>query len=494
MRVVKLGKFVENFKIFVLISLIVCIFYAIAFRPISFEALGDSYEYIELAKQFAGLPNNMEDYSHRQPLYSMIIWSFIVTLGEDNFIVPLMWFQFLLVFISSLMIFKIFESLKLFRSLPFLAGLLYLFNLSTIHYGYNILTETLALFLFITNIYLLFKYAKNARIKILVLVGIVNGSLVLARFNTIGIPIITLFCLSLIHYFHYDFRNFKGFVIRSFVYVLTVSIILNIWMLHNFFERGYYGIIQKDHPRFALVIYSRINENIIVSDEHKEILKIFLDAKQRVLHERADIDFVQSKGSLLRYPFFASIYSFFKDTGGKVGGWALYQEAQQELLDYFDLPSGPPESISELSVLLRPFNQEIRKRTKSVEIKQRFSALFQTFRHTGGTIPTNEPVNLNMLPSVVFLFYRLMFFSIMFLTYVFSIWWFFSRLRSIKNKTNYLLYILLLLVFYFPVIHFVAITPGDAARFKFPAEPVLLGLFVYYVFMFYDFLKLKYLR
>lgn len=479
------------YRIFILLSFIICFFYAVVFEPITLQAEGDAGAYIELAKQFLGISEVYIDLSHRQPLYSLCLSPLILLFGEQAFAYPVMCIQFLLIFLSSSMIYKIFENITCSITISFTAGILYLLNLSTIYFGYNILSETLALFLFILLIYYLIKYSKKLSIIIIAILGILSGFLILARYNTIGLPVFILLGISLIHYHYFKYRNLKQFLLRVIVYCISIFFILNFWMLYNHNKHGFYGLIQKNNPRFAYIIYSRLNENIVVDSKYQDVLNIFLLTRQQILENNQQNYQENRKGSLLNYAFFNKVYIYLKGGAHEVGGSQLYNEAKPLLFDYFQLDGDDPKSITKLSILLKPFNNEIKAQTKKYELKQRLSAVIQTFRHSGGILPNSKDVNLNILPTGILLFYRVSFIVIMLFTMISSIIIFLKNIWRIYEYNNYFLLILIILIMYFPISHFLAITPGDANRFKFPSEPIILGLFIYYCFLAITNLKYK---
>lgn len=253
-------------------------------------------------------------------------------------------------------------------------------------------------------------------------------------------------------------------------------------MIYNYHEHGFYGLIQKQNPRLALVIYSRIDEDIKVSPKNQGILDIFLTTRQNLIDNENTKKIEYKKGSLLNYPIFNKVYFYLKGGEEKINLWQLYNEAKPLLLEYFGLDGNNPQSVTRLAELLEPFNKEIELQTKSDGMRQRVSAVLLTLRHSGGTLPVAEPLNLNKLPSYAHLFYRLSFMLVMFFTFIISIILFLKNIWKLSDYKNYFLLVLILLIIYFPVSHFLAITPGDANRFKFPAEPIVIGLFVYYIY------------
>jgi hypothetical protein len=69
---------------------------------------------------------------------------------------------------------------------------------------------------------------------------------------------------------------------------------------------------------------------------------------------------------------------------------------------------------------------------------------------------------------------------------------FFFMVSVVKTKfmPDITLLVMFFIVFSFWGINFVFFTVGDANRFKFPAEPLIIGLFVYYFCNFFRCLKI----
>lgn len=464
------------FRTFAIAAFFYCLLCAAIFKPITWQAKGDAGAYIELSKQFLGISNEFKDFSNRQPLYSFLIAPFILVFGEDTFLYPVMWLQFLIIFLSALIVYALFKKLNLFKFLPVLSGSAYLLNLSTLFYGYNILSETLALFIFVSIVYVLLLLEDNSKTHLLMVLGLLNGLMVLARYNTMGIPLITMICLLLIHFRNHGAKNHKLLMKSVFCYGISVIFILNLWMLYNYYQRGFYGIIQKDHPRFNYVTNSCINENIKVSIENQPILDIFLKAREEILNKQDKI--IIKKGSLLEYHFFYDLYFFFKGNN-IVRGNKLFGLVRPKLLTYFGLENNS-KGISEIGKKLAPFYREIKSQTRGQEMKSRFSALLQTFRASGTTLPVKQAINLNALPGWIFVIYKMIFIFINTFVFVFSFFLVVSTFWRIRSYKNWLLLLVMITILYFPASHFIAITPGDANRFKFPAEPLINGLFIYY--------------
>jgi hypothetical protein len=94
---------------------------------------------------------------------------------------------------------------------------------------------------------------------------------------------------------------------------------------------------------------------------------------------------------------------------------------------------------------------------------------------------TYGKINLNILPPFIIKLNKLINFFIS--SFVFVAFFFFV-LKLIKNhskKPDFILLVLFTVVLSFWGINFIFATVSDANRFKFPAEPLIIGLFIYYV-------------
>ena len=135
--------------VFALISFLLCILYSFAFSPITYEAQGDFPAYLDLAKQIwhiDGAPDT--DLSHRSPLYSIIMGLFYLVFGESHYLLPLMVFHYTLIFLSSVITYKIILHLSGNLTAAFVAGIAGILNLTTIFFGFLMISETVALFTF----------------------------------------------------------------------------------------------------------------------------------------------------------------------------------------------------------------------------------------------------------------------------------------------------------------------------------------------------------
>ena len=218
-----------------------------------------------------------------------------------------------------------------------------------------------------------------------------------------------------------------------------------------------------------------VDENTRVSPGNREVLKIFLQAKKKVLATNPEI----KKGSLLK---FIPLQKLLVEINA---GWRIYVEARPGLLTYFRLEETyKPEFL--LGEKLRGFFREVAGQNKFKLFLLRIYSLFNGFRVSASTLPGEESLNLNILPSAVFIIYKIAFFILVLSFFIITVFYLISILKKKQIKGNYIQISLIALILYFPLINFLASTIADANRFKYPSEPLMLGMLVYYIYYFFN--------
>lgn len=466
----------QTFRALAIFAFIYCLILALCFKPISVEALGDAPDYIELAKQFAGIADNSVDLSHRQPLFSLFIAPLILLFGEEGFLYPMMYLQYAMMFASSLLVYQLFRELDLHQRLPIIVALLYLFNLSNIFYAYNSATETIAQFIFLLLVYVLVINAQERKNTLWAAVGLLAGLLVLARFNMIGLPLVILVCILIIHYRAFGLQRVAVLFKSLVFYAASLLLVINAWCMYNYTHRGFYGVFPVQHSGQRWAIPATITEANTVSPEYQHMLEIFVLARSEHIGKKNET--IIKKGSFLKYEFFQEIKEVISPP---VSGYAIYLLALPELLDYYQLEN-TAANVADLGSLLMPFYQEIARQNQKELFKLRLYSLMNTFRASGVILPVEESINLNILPGFLVQLYKVVVFGALFLLHILALIHFLVRIGTIRTYQHWRLILLILLIAYFPAIHFYANVIGDANRFKFLAEPIMIGLLVYYFF------------
>jgi len=468
------------YRTFLIVAFMYCTILSFIFVQDIDQAMGDEGTYIELAKQFLGTSEKSADLSHRQPLYSFVLAGFIHVFDIDGFVRPVTIFQFILVFISSLLVYAIFKKLSSWKFLPLIAAVAYLLNLSTIVFAYSMLTETISLFIFLLIVYLLLRTPYKNDLVTIVFIGILSGMMVLARFNAMGLPVVVLIILLFIHLWKFRFNKIPFLITTVSIFILATSVPLLGWAYYNHVNRGFFGIIPSHHVGQRWAIPAVISESNIVSPAHEEVLNIFLRARANVV--AADTVYIRKKGSLLNNEFLKKIYFGFKP---EVNGFYVFSKAKTDLLMHFELDANASNSDAKLGNQLKPFYNEIAMQSKKELFRLRLFSLLETFRVSASSFPQSKTNDFNVFPSLLLTSYRIVGILIFGFVYLISCILGIKLLISlVKGKLlNVNLLILILIIAYFPMVHFYANVLGDANRFKFPSEPILIGLFLYYIYL-----------
>ena len=470
-----------GFYLFIFFSSALCTIYSLFFHPITYEAQGDFPAYLDLAKQIYGLPGaGTEDLSHRSPLYSVILGMFILIFGESRYLVWLMVFQYFLIFLSSILIYKIIYQLTDNQTSAFFAGITGVINLTTVFFGFMILSETLALFLFTVTAWLVMKYYHERSTAAIVLTGLMLGMLTLARYNMIGLPLVVTALLIIVFVSERQSIRLRKVFLDMSLFIVSILVILNLWAFRNYLTSGRFELIPKHHAGQRWAVPATINPGNIVSSEYREVLKIFLKTREELLVREENREY--RKSSLLEYGVIKKINDYFRSD---VSGYLLYKDSEEELLRYYNLEKST-EGVRALNDKLKPFYNEIAAQNKKEIRRLRTYSLLYSFKHISPTLPGKEPVNLNILPSFVLRAYKVLFILIVVLTYFGSvIHTVYMLLHKGNLKSGMEWFLLYGMIWYFPVINWYANVLGDANRFRYPADMVIIALFVALCFRFY---------
>jgi len=314
------------------------------------------------------------------------------------------------------------------------------------------------------------KYFDKKKFIYLILLGLSIGLLSLARFNTI--PLIFSFLILLYYILFIEQRSsFKKGLISSIVFLIPYLFILNSWAFYNLNQNGFYGLLPGGGllaSRNAIV--ASISQANKVDQDYQPVLDIFIKARDAYSSLRID-DIKGSLSSNDKYGILNDLHS----------GYAVYMIAYPHLIKYFNLKETDGEF--QMNNKLKRFYKEISRENSSFIWKLRVYSLLNGFRASiSGILPSiYGKVNLNILPPFIIKLNKLINFFIS--SFVFVAFFFFV-LKLIKNhskKPDFILLVLFTVVLSFWGINFIFATVSDANRFKFPAEPLIIGLFIYYV-------------
>lgn len=451
------------------IIILLCINIALALYATPITDCGDASSYIELSMKFLG-ENNAVYLTLRSPLYSMILALIIKTFGISLGFKVMVYIQYCLVFATSILIYSLF--VRMFKNplFPFLISILFNLSFSTIYFANILLTEILSIFLLFVSLYFLLKYFDRKKSKYLFILGLSVGLLSLARFN--AVPIIFSFFGLLCYLVFFQQKNgIKKNLVSLIVFLIPYLIILNSWAIYNLNQNGFYGLFPAGGIMVSrTVIIASIRTDNKFKSEYKPVSDIFIKARDVYSSQkRADI-----RGSLSSN----DKYGILEDLQS---GYVIYMIAWPDLIKYFDLKETDGEY--QMNLKLNGFYKEIARENSGFIWKLRLYSLLNSFRASiSGILPSSYGnINLNILPPLIIKLNKLINFFVSF--FVFGAFFFFI-LKLLKKKTkepDFLLIVLFIIVFSFWGINFVFATAGDANRFKFPAEPLIIGLFIYYV-------------
>ena len=467
------------FTLFMAAGAALCILYSLLFRPVTWEAQGDYPEYLELARQIFHLPGATGlDLGHRSPLYSVIMGIFILLFGEGHYLVPLVVFQYLPVFLSSLLVYKIMLLLTGRDHVAFAAGIAGLLNLATLYFGYAVLSETLALFLFTLTAWLLLRYVRSGSRMVIAAAGLVTGLLILSRFNMMGLPVVILFLLVLFFIIRRPGQGWREPAAGLLLFSAALAFTLNLWALRNYLETGRYELVPRHHMGARWAVPATISPSDSVNPEYREVHDIFLRTRGVLLG--AGEARVYRKSSLMEYGFIRRLNNNMRP---QVSGYLMYRDSERDLLRHYGLDDTPGD-ILVLNEKLKPYYGQIAAQHGKELGRFRIYSLLYTFKHISPTLPGDGKMNLNRLPSPLLQGYKLLFILAMALAYagsvVHMIYMLFRRERLRRGLKWFVLYGL---IWYFPVVNWYASVLGDANRFRYPADMVLIGLAVSYLFL-----------
>jgi hypothetical protein len=454
-----------HWKYFVILF---CINFFLAWYATPITDFGDSGNNIVLSKKCFGDIIGAASLG-RSPLLPLILALLIRLLGIPYAFKAAVCFQYLLVFFSSLLIISIFQ--RLFRNtfFPFIISLAFNLSFATIFYANILLGEILAVFLLLVSITFLFKYDKVRQIKYILCLGSSLGLLSLARFN--AVPIIGSFFIILLYLLFLDIKitsTKRLFLIL--VFIVSFSLIVFSWALCNYSKNNMFGMLHMNGSfvsRNAIVASIRTDNK--VSEPYKPILDIFLKAKNKYKSESPPM----SEGSLRNNDSIGILYDLYS-------GYQVYQLAEPDLVNY--LHSANSISSSKKSIRLAVFYREIQDQNYKFIWKLRFYSFLNSLRPSaGGFLPKNYgKINLNVLPSFLIKFYKLIVPFVSFFVLFFGLYFFF-KVIFFHIKPNFILLSLFFIVFSFWGINFLFVTESNANRYKFPVEPLIFGLFIVYV-------------
>jgi hypothetical protein len=452
---------------FIAILLIINGSLAIYSTPIT--DIGDAGSYISFSRVLLG--QEEANHAHRSPLYSIIMAGFMLIFSPPLLFKIIVVFQYFLVLITAWLVYLIFRPLFSRAEPAMIIALLFNISLSTVYYANIIQTEILTVFLSIGTIYFLIRIFEKFSYKDLSLLSICIGLLSLARYNTI--PLVLTIAVLIGYYVYKQRFSLSGSVNVFLLLSIPYIIIINLWCVYNAMNNGFYGLFPTSSGINRNVVVSSIRSENKVTEEYLPVLNIFLRARAEYLEKPIQTQ----KGSLAKYGTFGILTDLYS-------GYPIYLTAYPELRQHFNFLGN--EGEYEMGLALAPFYREISSQSRLFILKMRFVSLISGFRAAATSLPPEYGrTNTNILPSFLIELYKISIFVI-------SVFVFFAFFGFIFNviKTRHIPNMSMLVLFSFVIsywfINFYFATVSDANRFKFPAEPVIIGLFIYYFSLILD--------
>jgi hypothetical protein len=448
--------------VFLIVLLLIDLILAVYATPV--YQIGDAPAYIDMSKFFLG--QNSMDFSHRSPLYPLFLAGIIKIFGEMTAIEIMVYIQYILVALTSWMLYKIFLPFFKSNKQAILIALLFNFSFSTIYFANIIITEILTVSIFVAGVMILIKIFKAGQLKEYFFLGIILGLLSLVRFNTV--PVVLTFGVLIMIDLIRKKVVLKKWILSLAMIFIPFLIIINSLCAYNYYQHGFYNLFPTagTSPLPRNVIVASINSGNTVSDNNKPLLEIFLNARNSYELQKK----IELKGSLSRFDKLSVLNDLYD-------GYSIYIIAKPELRKYFNITEGDGEY--EISIKAESFYREIYSQNQRFLNKCRFYSLLSSFRAAiGGGLPKEYGnKNLNILPNFSFYLYKA---GMLIISLIFFFSFLFYIVRIIKNKFRFdmVLFSLYGLALSFWLINFIFITVNDANRFKFPAEPIIFGVFI----------------
>jgi hypothetical protein len=225
-----------------------------------------------------------------------------------------------------------------------------------------------------------------------------------------------------------------------------------------------------------------LDDELKVPDKYTEVKKIMLNSKQKILSKKK----IRSKGSLLEHTgaTFTNMFDYLQV------GFSTYHCSKSHLLKYYGL-EGYEDSEFQLTVELHDFYKEIANQNKLTIFLLRLYSAVYSFKDSQSGLTPDIKYNTNVLPPIIFIVYKLLFLSSMACFIILTCVYIFGLLINKLFNRNYSALVILWFIGYFPAINFIYGTMQAAARFKFPSEPLIFGLLIFYINEILKNIKLK---
>jgi len=462
--------------VFLSASFLLTVFYLLLFIPVS--DAGDGPAYLRYAQTLIE-NGDTGAFIQRAPLYPWFLSLFISAFGTVVAIKIVFVVQYFLLFISIALLYDILIVLFSKKSLAMCAALIAMVNLSGIFYGFMLLTETMTMFLLIMTIWFLYNGINKSSLICIFLSGILGSAMVLTRFNTL--PLLLIF-IGIIFLFEFIMKgsNLRISIYNLVIFIVPVLFIINGYAFMNYQKHNFYGLF----PTGGSVLVSRnaliatLDGKEEVSGEYLAVLDIFMTAENQYKEKKL----VERKGSLIRFDRLRFTEKLYK-------GFPVYTAALPELCRFFNINPDKPEP--EISGKLAPFYHEIYKLNNNKIWGMRGLSLLSSFRSSTGLVIFGLPdINLGKLPAWIIMGYKLIVIAVSVMVFLISIMYLILCVFK-AVKVNWTVILFILIIFGFFLINFVFAAESNSNRFKYPAEPFIISLSVYYFYIAFMYLKRK---
>ncbi len=447
-------------------GLLLSIITASVFRPVA--DYGDTTVYINYALKISGEAAG-QSFLSRAPLYPLLLSGIIRVAGLSSMPQIAVVIQYFMNFLSAMLLAAVFKRVMSLRS-ALLSAILFYASLSSLFYGYMILTETLTVFLFMADVYILICWIKRRSDFLLLLLGAGVSLLILTRFNTLPLIFTFLLIIIAVPLMREDRVNLLKSGRDLFWFILPLIIILNGYSYLNYRSSSFYGLFPAGGSPYITrnAVIATIDGDETISEQNREVYDLFLEGRKRYYGRKP----IERKGSL-------AVPIGYEITGRLYSGYQIYLESFPGLCEYYGLD--PLSAEPYLSEKLKPFYREIISQSGDELWAMRILSLLNSFRSpTGIVIPGKETMNLNILPGWLIIGYKLLVIASSITVFLLSILYVGQKIVTQVAPDPFLLSLILLFLSFY-LINFIFGTAGDANRFKYPSDPLMTGLVVYFL-------------
>ncbi len=289
----------SDYFLFGTITLVIFLIWAIFVKSV---LSGDSLSYIYHAEEVLGKRSNF-DSGIRGPVYYYLLAGIMSLFKNSNWLEIVVCFQYLLLWLSGLFIFKIILIALSEKIFAWIAGLFNALCLSSINYGSMIITESLSLFLFVLLIFIIIRKNQPPGLKYIFMAGVLASILVLTRFNMISL---LLWVFGFFLYCHFFLRGSNYLYISKSLIVFLIPVILSLflWSYRNNSKFGFFSPFIPNYNTISVnALYSFIDEGTKISPEYQVYKNIVLESKETIITN----SLTRNQGSLSAFPYIANI-------------------------------------------------------------------------------------------------------------------------------------------------------------------------------------------